>query len=112
MRSRIALGAVAGLAVIGLALSGCSSSGSTNSSSSGPVDGKGKTLDVMIAANSLYPTEQQQWFKDVSAQFEKETGATVKFETFASANDELTRVRTSTTSAPPSLPPRTPPARS
>ncbi len=95
MRSRIALGAVAGLAVIGLALSGCSSSGSTNSSTSGPVDGKGKTLDVMIAANSLYPTEQQQWFKDVSAQFEKETGATVKFETFASANDELTKIQTS-----------------
>ncbi|GAB3586543.1 sugar ABC transporter substrate-binding protein [Leifsonia lichenia] len=95
MRSRIALGAVAGLAVIGLALSGCSSSGSTGSSTSGKVDGKGKTLDVMIAANSLYPTEQQQWFKDVSAQFEKETGATVKFETFASANDELTKIQTS-----------------
>ena len=95
MRSRIALGAVAGLAVIGLALSGCSSSGSTGSSTSGKVDGKGKTLDVMIAANALYPTEQQQWFKDVSAQFEKETGATVKFETFASANDELTKIQTS-----------------
>jgi len=95
MRSRIALGAVAGLAVIGLALSGCSSSGSTNSSTSGKIDGKGKTLDVMIAANGLYPTEQQQWFKDVSSQFEKETGATVKFETFASANDELTKIQTS-----------------
>lgn len=95
MRSRIALGAVAGLAAIGLALSGCSSSGSTGSSGSGPVDGKGKTLDVMIGANALYPTEQQQWFKDVSAQFQKETGATVKFETFASANDELTKIQTS-----------------
>ncbi|WP_223692458.1 ABC transporter substrate-binding protein [Leifsonia poae] len=95
MRSRIALGAVAGLAVIGLALSGCSSSGSTGSSTSGKVDGTGKTLDVMIAANALYPTEQQQWFKDVSAQFQKETGATVQFETFASANDELTKIQTS-----------------
>ncbi|HEV7811837.1 MAG TPA: extracellular solute-binding protein [Leifsonia sp.] len=98
MRSRIALGAVAGLAAIGLALSGCSaSSGSSSSSSasSGKIDGKGKTLDVMIAANGLYPTQQQQWFKDVSAQFEKETGATVKFETFASANDELTKIQTS-----------------
>jgi multiple sugar transport system substrate-binding protein len=94
MRSRIALGAVAGLAAIGLALTGCSSSNS-GSSSSGGLDGKGKTLDVMIAANALYPTEQQQWFKDVSAQFQKETGATVKFETFASANDELTKIQTS-----------------
>jgi multiple sugar transport system substrate-binding protein len=99
MRSRIAVGAVAGLAVIGLALSGCSGSGSTGSASSGDdLNGKGKTLDVMIAANSLYPTEQQQWFKDVSAQFQKETGATVKFETFASANDELTKIQTSVVS--------------
>ena len=89
MRSRIALGAVAGLAAIGLALTGCSSSNS-GSSGSGSLDGKGKTLNVMIAANALYPTEQRQWFKDVSAQFQKETGATVTFETFASANDELT----------------------
>jgi multiple sugar transport system substrate-binding protein len=94
MRSRIALGAVAGLAAIGLALTGCSSS-NPGSSSSGGLDGKGKTLDVMIAANALYPTEQQQWFKDTSAQFQKETGATVKFETFASANDELTKIQTS-----------------
>lgn len=96
MRSRFALAAVAGLAAAGLVLTGCSgTSGSSSTASSGKVDGKGKTLDVMIAANSLYPTEQQQWFKDVSAQFQKETGATVKFETFASANDELTKIQTS-----------------
>jgi multiple sugar transport system substrate-binding protein len=96
MRSRFALGAVAGLAALGLTLTGCSGSGTSSSgSSSGAVDGKGKTLDVMIAANTLYPTEQQKWFSDVSAQFQKETGATVKFETFASANDELTKIQTS-----------------
>ncbi|WP_374010025.1 ABC transporter substrate-binding protein [Leifsonia sp. LS-T14] len=97
MRSRFALGAVAALAAAGLALTGCSGSGSTGTSTaaSGPVDGKGKTLDVMIAANTLYPTQQQKWFSDVSAQFQKETGATVKFETFASANDELTKIQTS-----------------
>ncbi|MCI0156142.1 extracellular solute-binding protein [Leifsonia shinshuensis] len=96
MRSRFALAAVAGLAAAGLVLTGCSgTSGNTSTSSSGKVDGTGKTLDVMIAANALYPTEQQQWFKDVSAQFQKETGATVKFETFASANDELTKIQTS-----------------
>ncbi|WP_295120710.1 ABC transporter substrate-binding protein [uncultured Leifsonia sp.] len=96
MRSRFALAAVAGIAAAGLVLTGCSgTSGSSSTSSSGKVDGTGKTLDVMIAANALYPTEQQQWFKDVSAQFQKETGATVKFETFASANDELTKIQTS-----------------
>ena len=98
MRSRFALAAVAGIAAAGLVLTGCSgtgSSGSTSTASSGKIDGTGKTLDVMIAANTLYPTQQQQWFKDVSAQFQKETGATVKFETFASANDELTKIQTS-----------------
>jgi len=96
MRSRFALAAVAGIAAAGLVLTGCSgTSGGTSTASSGKIDGTGKTLDVMIAANSLYPTQQQQWFKDVSAQFQKETGATVKFETFASANDELTKIQTS-----------------
>ncbi|SEA65829.1 ABC transporter substrate-binding protein [Leifsonia sp. 21MFCrub1.1] len=96
MRSRLALGAVAALAAATIALTGCSGSGSSSSSSAGgKVDGTGKTLDVMIAANALYPTQQQKWFSDVSAQFQKETGATVKFETFASANDELTKIQTS-----------------
>ena len=96
MRSRFALAAVAGIAAAGLVLTGCSgTSGSGSTASNGKVDGTGKTLDVMIAANALYPTEQQQWFKDVSTQFQKETGATVKFETFASANDELTKIQTS-----------------
>ena len=97
MRSRFALGAVAALAAAGLALTGCSGSGSsgTSTAASGAVDGTGKTLDVMIAANTLYPTQQQKWFSDVSAQFQKQTGATVKFETFASANDELTKIQTS-----------------
>jgi multiple sugar transport system substrate-binding protein len=49
----------------------------------------------MVGANGLYPEQQKQWFKDVSAQFEKETGAKVSFETFASANDELTKIQTS-----------------
>jgi multiple sugar transport system substrate-binding protein len=95
MRSRFALAAVAGIAAAGLVLTGCSGTSGSSTSSGGKVDGTGKTLDVMIAANALYPTEQQQWFKDVSAQFQKETGATVKFETFASANDELTKIQTS-----------------
>ena len=98
MRSRFAFAAIAGIAAAGLVLTGCSGaagSGSGSTAGSGKVDGHGKTLDVMIAANGLYPTEQQQWFKDVSAQFQKETGATVNFETFASANDELTKIQTS-----------------
>lgn len=96
MKARHALVAVAGIAILGLALQGCSGGSTpTASGSSAAVDGKGKSIDVMVAANTLYPTQQKQWFQDVSDRFEKTTGATVKFETYASANDELTKIQTS-----------------
>jgi multiple sugar transport system substrate-binding protein len=58
--------------------------------------GAGTTINVLIGANTIYPEQQRQWFSDVSTRFAKENnGATVKFETFASANDELTRIQTS-----------------
>ncbi len=94
MKARSALAAIAGLAVIGLALQGCSSNATSDSGSS-KLDGTGKTINVMIAANTIYPTEQRQWFQEVSDQFQKETGAKVAFETFATANDELTKIQTS-----------------
>ena len=40
-------------------------------------------------------TSRRQWFNDVSSKFEKQTGAKVTFETFASPNDELTKIQTS-----------------
>ncbi|MBH0131155.1 extracellular solute-binding protein [Salinibacterium sp. NK8237] len=86
------LGALAGLAVAVLSVQACSTD---SAGEAGAVDGSGQTLNVLIAANTLYPTEQQAWFDDVSATFEAETGATVEFETFASANDELTKIQTS-----------------
>lgn len=98
MRAHQVLGTVAALAVVGLALQGCSAASSDGGSSSGPVDGKGKTLTVMVAANGLYPEQQKAWFGEVSDKFEKETGAKVSFETFASANDELTKIQTSVVS--------------
>ncbi|WP_334172808.1 ABC transporter substrate-binding protein [Sinomonas sp.] len=80
-----------------LALSACGS-GSTSSSSGGPVNGAGKTLDVFIGRNTTYPQQQQQWFTDTAAAFKKATGADLKFETFASGNDELTKIQTSAVS--------------
>jgi multiple sugar transport system substrate-binding protein len=61
----------------------------------GGTSGAGKTLDVLIGANTIYPEQQRKWFDDVSAKFKQETGATVRFETFATPNDELTRIQTS-----------------
>ncbi|WP_406044511.1 extracellular solute-binding protein [Micromonospora sp. NBC_00898] len=54
-----------------------------------------KSLNVLVGANAVYPTEQKQWFADVSAKFQQQTGTTVTFETFASPTDELTKIQTS-----------------
>ncbi|MGG7464413.1 extracellular solute-binding protein [Plantibacter sp. YIM 135347] len=98
MRAAHALGTIAVIAVAGLALQGCSAAAPSDGGSSGALDGKGKTLTMMVAANGLYPEQQKAWFQDVSDRFEKETGAKVSFETFASANDELTKIQTSVVS--------------
>lgn len=96
MKSRplIALGAMTAAAI---ALTACSGSGAgtDDGGTGGAVDGTGQTLTVMMAANGLYPEQQKEWFGKVSDAFEEKTGATVEFETFASANDELTKIQTS-----------------
>ncbi|WP_426998024.1 ABC transporter substrate-binding protein [Pseudarthrobacter sp. N5] len=81
-----------------LALTGCGSGSSSSDSSGGAVDGKGKTLSVLNGVISQYPEQQKQWQADIAAKFKAQTGADVKFETFASANDELTRIQTSVVS--------------
>jgi multiple sugar transport system substrate-binding protein len=82
-----ALVAVTAATVLGSTLTACGSGAGS--------DGAGKTLDVLIGANTIYPEQQRQWFKEVSARFAKDTGTTVTFETFASPNDELTKIQTS-----------------
>ena len=93
MKSRRLI-ALAGAIVLVAAMAACSDKKETTSGD-GKVDGAGKTLDVFMGANTIYPEQQRAWFADVSAKFQAETGATVKFETFASANDELTKIQTS-----------------
>jgi multiple sugar transport system substrate-binding protein len=66
-----------------------------SSTGGGARSGAGQTLTVLMGANTVFPDEQRQWFADVSGRFEKQTGAKVTFETFASPNDELTRIQTS-----------------
>jgi multiple sugar transport system substrate-binding protein len=78
-----------------LSLTAC---GGNGSGSEGSVDGAGKKLSVLTGINNQYPEQQKQWFKDIAAKFKEQTGADVEFETFASANDELTRIQTSVVS--------------
>lgn len=91
MEARRRLIALAGAMVLGSAVAGC---GSSAGSPGGSADA-GATLGVLVQANSIYPAQQRQWFSDISARFKKETGSTVNFETFASPNDELTKIQTS-----------------
>jgi multiple sugar transport system substrate-binding protein len=91
MESRRGLTALAGAILLAASLPACGS----GSDSTGGSNGAGKTLDVLIGVNSIYPEQQRQWLADVSARFKKQTGATVTFETFASPNDELTKIQTS-----------------
>ncbi|WP_120521031.1 ABC transporter substrate-binding protein [Arthrobacter celericrescens] len=79
----------------GLALTACAGG---SGSSGGSPDGAGKKLSVLTGVNNHYPEEQKEWFKDIAAKFKAQTGADIEFETFASANDELTRIQTSVVS--------------
>ena len=85
--------AVAAVASIGLLASTLAACGGAESGSQG-----GGPLNVLVAANAQFPTEQQEWFKTTSEKFKAATGSEVKFETFASANDELTKIQTSVVS--------------
>ena len=58
----------------------------------------GRPSNVYIGNNAQYPTEQKAWFESTSAKFKAQTGATVTWETFASAADELTKIQTSVVS--------------
>ncbi|WP_306204680.1 ABC transporter substrate-binding protein [Actinoplanes sp. RD1] len=60
--------------------------------------GDGATLDVLIGANTQYPQEFKAWQQSIAEQFKAQTGASVRFEEFASANDELTKIQTSVVS--------------
>ncbi len=86
--------ALLGAVVLTAGLAACGSD-DKKTSDTGKIDGTGKTLDVFVGANTIYPEQQRQWFADVSTKFQAQTGATVKFETFASGNDELTKIQTS-----------------
>ena len=88
-----------GLGALSLALAACGSSpqGSTNTGG-GSVDGAGKTLTVLFSTKPQYPEEQKAWFAKTAEDFKTLTGATVQWETFPTANDEMTRIQTSVVS--------------
>jgi multiple sugar transport system substrate-binding protein len=87
--------ALAGVAALTAALAACGGGGDNGGGGS---SGGGKTIHMLISANTQYPQEFAAWQKSISDKFKAQTGATVQFETFASANDELTKIQTSVVS--------------
>jgi multiple sugar transport system substrate-binding protein len=92
--TRVAAALSAGLLVAGLAACG----GGGGSAGGGGGGSDNKTLDVYINANTNYPEEQKAWFKEIGDKFKAQTGATITWETFASAADEQTKIQTSVVS--------------
>jgi multiple sugar transport system substrate-binding protein len=88
-----AVGALVGATALTVSLAACAAG-----DGGGGGNGAGKTLNVLIGANTQYPQEQQAWEKSIGDKFKAQTGATLKWETFASANDELTKIQTSVVS--------------
>lgn len=92
-KRRVAVAVIAATALTA-ALTACGDKGD----SGGGGSGAGKTLHMLIGANTQYPQEFAAWQKSISDKFKAQTGASVQFETFASANDELTKIQTSVVS--------------
>jgi multiple sugar transport system substrate-binding protein len=95
MRARTVVGALAGLAVVTLALQGCATSKGATVGADGTIHGEGQTLNVLVGVDTVYPQQQKKWQAQMAAEFRKTTGATLKYDTYASPGDELTRIQTS-----------------
>jgi multiple sugar transport system substrate-binding protein len=87
--------AVVGATALTVALAACGNSGGSSGEGS---SGAGKSLTMLIGANTTYPQEFAAWQQSISDKFKAQTGATVKFETYASAQDEQTKIQTSVVS--------------
>ncbi|MCS5486426.1 extracellular solute-binding protein [Curtobacterium flaccumfaciens pv. beticola] len=85
-RTRALVGAAV-VAVAALTLQGCAI---VNGSGDDP-----STLRVMMGADTTYPKERKQWQQETAAEFERTTGARIQWETYSSAQEELTAIQTS-----------------
>ncbi|PWJ54424.1 carbohydrate ABC transporter substrate-binding protein, CUT1 family [Quadrisphaera granulorum] len=95
-RRSVLFAAFAASSTAALAACGSSdSSSSTGTGAAGAVDGKGKTLTVLVAAQPNYPTQFAAWSKQVTDAFTAATGATLAIETFSNSAEETTKIQAS-----------------
>lgn len=76
-----------------LALQGCGddSAGSGEDAAAGGCE---QPLNVLVGSEAQYPEELEEWFGRIQQKFMEQTGGEIRFETFASAADEQTRIQT------------------
>jgi len=86
------------MTAVGVALTACGGGGGGAGGGGGGTDGAGKTIDVLVGTNTQFPEQVKAWRQDIGNQFKAKTGATVKWEEFATANDEITKIETSVVS--------------
>jgi multiple sugar transport system substrate-binding protein len=87
MKTRTLIGSMVVVALATLSLQGCAI---VNGSGDDP-----NTLRVMMGADTTYPKERKQWQQETAAEFKRTTGADVQWETYSSAQEELTAIQTS-----------------
>ncbi|MFZ6993847.1 ABC transporter substrate-binding protein [Curtobacterium sp. RRHDQ66] len=87
MKRRTLIGSAVVVALAALSLQGCAV---VNGSGDDP-----NTLRVMMGADTTYPKERKQWQQDTAAEFKRTTGADIQWETYSSAQEELTAIQTS-----------------
>lgn len=89
------------LVLMALVLTACTTSAGGTSGAVGADGGRkwtGKTLNVLVGANTNRPDEFKAWQTRISDAFKAHTGADLAFETFASATEELTKIQTAVVS--------------
>jgi multiple sugar transport system substrate-binding protein len=87
LRGARALVGAAVVALAALSLQGCAV---VNGSGDDP-----NTLRVMMGADTTYPKQRKEWQQETAAEFKRTTGADIQWETYSSAQEELTAIQTS-----------------
>lgn len=91
----------AGLTAALIVLTGCGDDGSESGASGSGSSASGSECDSLRVAEIIvgnYPQEQREWQQETARKFEEATGATLQYETMASAADEQTLIQTSVVS--------------
>jgi multiple sugar transport system substrate-binding protein len=84
------------LFLLPLLFTACQSNTVNTGSGSGGSNNTGQILHVLVDYNGSYPTRQKQWMQQVNNDLQKETGASIAWDTYNGTSDEQTKLQTAT----------------